>query len=209
MPTEVINVIGAGGHGKVVLDALSALNIAANTIVLRDAAEIYEGQSVLSWSVEIGYPDVKSAGQLFHLAVGNGQAREQVYLLLIKLRMIPFTIIHPKAIISRFSSLGHGVFVAANAVVGPLARIGKATIINHSAVVDHDCIVGDFCHVAPGVTLGGGVKLGNHVFIGAGANILPQISIGDFSVIGAGAVVTQNIPSATTFVGVPAKKIRG
>ena len=34
MPTEVINVIGAGGHGKVVLDALSALNIAANTIVL-------------------------------------------------------------------------------------------------------------------------------------------------------------------------------
>ena len=209
MPTKVIHVIGAGGHGKVVLDALFALNIDTNTVVLRDVAEEYLGQTVLNLPVEIGYPDVESAGQFFHLAIGNSQAREHVYFLLIKLQMIPFTIIHPKAIISRFSSLAQGVFVAASAVVGPLASIGNSTIINHGAVVDHDCIVGDFCHVAPGATLGGGVKLGHHVFIGAGANILPQISIGDFSVIGAGAVVTENVPTASTFVGIPAKKIRG
>lgn len=209
MLTKLIHVIGAGGHGKVVIDTLLALGIPFNQIVLRDLDENFKGCKILDKSVEIGYPDKASANQLFHLAIGNSKAREQLHNFLTNLNLVPHTITHPAAIISRFSSLSHGVFVAANAIIGPLAIIGKSTIINHGAVVDHDCMVGDYCHVAPNATLGGGVKLGNHVIIGAGANILPEISIDDYSVVGAGAVVTQNIPTATTYVGVPAKRIRG
>ena len=48
------------------------------------------------------------------------------------------------------------------------------------------------------------VNIGDDVFIGMGAKILPGITIGKHAVIGAGAVVTRNVPDFATVVGVPA-----
>ena len=53
----------------------------------------------------------------------------------------------------------------------------------------------------------GRVHIGNHVFIGANATILPGVTIGDYAVIGAGSVVTHDIPARTVAAGVPAKVI--
>jgi len=52
------------------------------------------------------------------------------------------------------------------------------------------------------------VLIGKSVFIGTGAKILPGVSIGDGSIIGANAVVTHNIPPNSVAVGVPAKVIK-
>ena len=52
------------------------------------------------------------------------------------------------------------------------------------------------------------VKIGNNVWIGAGVNVLPGVTIGDNSVIGAGAVVTKDIPSNVVAVGNPARVLR-
>lgn len=52
------------------------------------------------------------------------------------------------------------------------------------------------------------VKIGNNVWIGAGVNILPGVIIGDNSIIGAGAVVTKNVPNDVIVVGNPAKVLR-
>ena len=51
------------------------------------------------------------------------------------------------------------------------------------------------------------VKIGKHTFIGSDAIILPGVTIGDHCVVGAGAVVTKNVPPKTVVAGVPAKKI--
>ena len=58
-----------------------------------------------------------------------------------------------------------------------------------------------------GYTKVGQVHIGNHVFIGANTTILPGVTIGDYAVIGAGSIVTHNIPARTVAVGVPAKEI--
>lgn len=58
-----------------------------------------------------------------------------------------------------------------------------------------------------GYTKIGQVHIGNHVFIGANTTILPGVTIGDHSVIGAGSIVTHDIPARTVAVGVPAKKV--
>lgn len=50
-------------------------------------------------------------------------------------------------------------------------------------------------------------KIGRHVFIGIGAKILPGVSIGDFSVIGANAVVTKDVPPHEVWGGIPARYI--
>lgn len=53
----------------------------------------------------------------------------------------------------------------------------------------------------------GKVIIGNNVFIGANTTILPGISIGDFSIIGAGSVVTKSIPAHEVWAGNPARRI--
>ena len=60
---------------------------------------------------------------------------------------------------------------------------------------------------ATGYTRLGAVKIGNRVFIGANATILPGVTIGDDAVVGAGSVVTHDVPAGAVVAGVPARAI--
>ena len=67
-----------------------------------------------------------------------------------------------------------------------------------------------------GVTLGGTGKekgkrhptVGNNVFIGCGAKLLGNITIGDNAKIGANAVILKDVPANATVVGIPGKVIK-
>lgn len=207
MSTEKFLVIGAGGHGLVVLDALQ-LSGAATDIHILDESVGKIGRSFFGLSVQRFDRTRKLAGDRFHVAIGHNGARAGIFKALKGAGGVPATIIHPAATIARTADMGEGTFVAARAVVAPVAKVADGVIVNHGAVVDHECIVGSYSHLAPGVTLGANVTIGSQVFIGAGANILPGVSIGDAVTIGAGAVVRTDIPPGTTFVGVPARQIR-
>lgn len=52
------------------------------------------------------------------------------------------------------------------------------------------------------------VRIGSNVWIGAGALIMPGVSIGDDTVIGAGSVVTRDIPSGVVAIGAPCRVVR-
>ncbi|KAD3632974.1 sugar O-acetyltransferase [Arthrobacter yangruifuii] len=52
------------------------------------------------------------------------------------------------------------------------------------------------------------ISIGNNVWLGGGATILPGITVGENSVVGAGAVVTRDVPPNTVVVGNPAKPVR-
>lgn len=52
------------------------------------------------------------------------------------------------------------------------------------------------------------VKIGKRCWIGAGAIILPGVTVGDDTVIGAGSVVTKDIPSGVVAVGNPCRVIK-
>lgn len=102
--------------------------------------------------------------------------------------------------------------------IHPGAKIGKGFFIDHGmgVVIGETSEIGDNCTIFQGVTLGGTGKergkrhptLGNNVVIGAGASILGDITIGDSSYIGAGSVVTKDVPPTSTVVGVPGRIIR-
>jgi len=57
-------------------------------------------------------------------------------------------------------------------------------------------------------TKGDFVKIGNDVWIGARAIILPAVTVGDGAIIGAGAVVTRDVPPYAVVAGVPARIVR-
>jgi sugar O-acyltransferase (sialic acid O-acetyltransferase NeuD family) len=209
MPTDILFLLGAGGHAKVVIDALHEIQFDMQQVRLRDDAVARQGAVILG--LEIDTPAIVSAmnGARFHLAIGSCTARLQLTVRLKKMEMHALTIIHPASVISRHAQIGDGAFIAARAIVGPMACLGKGVIVNHGAIIDHDCVVGDFSHIAPNASLAGNVRIGTGVLIGAGANILPGVEIGDRAVIGAGAVVVSNVDAGQIQVGIPATKLKG
>ncbi|MBV8939145.1 MAG: serine O-acetyltransferase [Alphaproteobacteria bacterium] len=101
--------------------------------------------------------------------------------------------------------------------IHPGARIGKALFIDHGfgVVIGETASIGDDVTIYHDVTLGGtslhqGVRhpqVGNGVIIGAGAQLLGPIRIGDFARIGSNAVVISDVAPQATMVGVPARAV--
>ena len=58
---------------------------------------------------------------------------------------------------------------------------------------------------ASGLEFGRPMRIGRNVWIGGGAMILPGVTIGDNAVIGAGSVVTRDVPAGVTAFGNPAR----
>jgi serine O-acetyltransferase len=101
--------------------------------------------------------------------------------------------------------------------INPAARIGKGVFLDHGTgiVIGETAVVGDDCSILQGVTLGGTgaergdrhPKVGKGVLLGAGANVLGNITIGDYAKIASGSVVLKPVPAHCTAAGVPAKLI--
>lgn len=118
-------------------------------------------------------------------------------------------LVHPLSFIASSAVLGDGTQILAHALVAADAHLGAACIVNHKASVDHECQLADGVHVAPMATLCGCVNVAACAMIGAGAVVLPRLHIGRGSIVGAGAVVTRDVPDQVIVVGNPATILRG
>lgn len=110
-----------------------------------------------------------------------------------------------------------GIRILWGGVIPYQADIGRGTILGYQAcgiVIHKRCVIGERCHISQGVTIGGtsGLHdvpvLGDGVQVGANAVIIGPIRVGSNSIIGAGAVVTKNVPPNSVAVGVPAKVVK-
>lgn len=102
--------------------------------------------------------------------------------------------------------------------IHPAARIGKGVMFDHATgiVVGETAVIEDDVSILQSVTLGGtGSESGDRhpkirkgVLIGAGAKILGNIEIGEYSKVGAGSVVLEAVPECVTVAGVPARIVK-
>lgn len=103
--------------------------------------------------------------------------------------------------------------------IHPQAKIGRYLFVDHGmgVVIGQTAIIGDECTIYQGVTLGGRGKagpegkrhptVGDNVIIGANAQVLGPITIGNGARIGASAVVLDDVDSEATMVGNPARYV--
>jgi sugar O-acyltransferase (sialic acid O-acetyltransferase NeuD family) len=189
-------VVGGGGHGRVVLEALRSAGREVRGVVDRDptvAALLPKG---VPWLGDDTALAAFSAGQYSLVngvgGIGDGKRRE----IFEKLREQGYAfapIRHENAVIAHGVELSEGSQVMAGAVLQPGVRLGANTIINTRASIDHDCLIGDHCHVAPGAVLCGGVVVSEDTHIGAGAVVIQGVRIGRRAMIGAGAIIRRDV----------------
>lgn len=104
--------------------------------------------------------------------------------------------------------LGEGVFLNFNCVILDVVQvhIGDHTQIGPGVQIltaDHPRSAEER---ATGLEFGRPIRIGRHVWIGGGAILLPGVTVGDDALIGAGSVVTRDVPAGATVVGNPARE---
>lgn len=199
--------IGAGGHAKVVLDALTQSDTFPNVRVFAEASKT---SHLLDHRVETPVADPKSFDRSFwmvHVAIGNNSVREKIATQWIEHGFECANILHPRSFVSSNARLASGIFIGPYGVVNADAQIGTGVIINTGAIVEHDCHVGNYAHLSPGAALGGGCRIGLRSWIGMNGAVREMIEISDDVVLGAGSVATRSIRDPGVFVGSPARRV--
>ena len=113
-----------------------------------------------------------------------------------------------------YTDCGKNIKIGKNVFINACCRfqdqggieIGDGSLIGHNttiATLNHDFNPDKRANLHPSP-----VKIGKNVWIGSDSTILPGVEIGDCAVIGAGSVVTKNVPANSIAVGSPARVIK-
>lgn len=196
-----MNIYGASGHGKVVIDIALSNEICIHNII-DDNKEL---KSVSGYLVKHEITDEILINTSV-IAIGENSIRKKVVENF--KGIFSKAISHASAVISGSVNLGVGTVVMANASVNRDAIVGEHCIINTGATVEHDCRLGNFVHISPNAAIAGNVEVGEGSQIGIGAVVIPGVKIGEWVTIGAGAVVIEDVPDAAVVVGNPGRILK-
>jgi acetyltransferase-like isoleucine patch superfamily enzyme len=180
------------------------------------------GSAKIDPFVLIGYPSQEYQSDALPTIIGNDpQIRSH-------------TIIYAGNQIGDNFITGHGVLIREYNQIGNDVSIGSGTIIEHhclignrvrihsGAFIPEYSALHDDCWIGPNVVLTNakyprskhvkdnliGPVIHSHAIIGANSTILPGVQVGEGSLVGAGSVVTSDVPPFTVVVGNPAKLIK-
>lgn len=118
------------------------------------------------------------------------------------------TLVHPRAWVGKGVEIGSGSIICAGALITTDIKVGEHVHVNIGCTIGHDTILEDFVTLSPGVSVSGNVQIGCGVEVGTRAAFIPSANVGQWSVIGAGTIVTKSLPPNVTAIGVPAKVIK-
>ncbi len=201
-------IIGAGGHGKVVADIANQSGLWREIAFLDD--KYPEVTQLCQWPILAKLADAAHFKDEYNyavIAIGNNSQR-MLQMTALKALGYSFPVIrHNSAIVSSGAEIHEGVVISPGAIVNIGACVKAGVIINSAAIIEHDCVLDEGVHISPRVALAGGVQVGKQSWLGIGATVIANKRIGDYVLVGAGAVVIDDLPDHITAVGVPAKKL--
>ena len=207
-------IVGAGGLGREVLEIFKDQNKTCerwNILGFIDDNQTLHGRVVNGYQVLGGQDWFRQNGNgkvSCVCAIADSSTRRSIISHLDEFAVDYVNAIHPSVVMSDSVRLGKGVIIAAGTILTANIEIGNHVIINLSCTIGHDAFLDSFCTLSPSVNVNGADRLGEGVFVGTGVAFCPNLAVGDWAVIGAGAVVLKDIPEESTAVGVPARVIK-
>lgn len=213
MSTGIV-VIGAAGFGRESLDVLEAMIVAGADIeiagVVDDAlAEVngarLEERGVRFLGTRAQWLATSPKNLRYVLGIGHPGVRRRLVGELDAAGIEPFTAVHPSATFGANTTLAEGVVVCAGAAISNNVRLGRHVHVNPHVTIGHDSILHDFSSINPAAVISGEVVVRSEVLVGAAATILQQLEVGERTTVGAGSLVTKNVPSDVIVKGVPGR----
>ena len=214
MHMQKIAIFGIGGFGREVLEQVHDINKITATY---EIVGFFDDGYPAGMNIH-GYPTLGGVKELNEweepigivVAIGTPQIKRKI-LNNIKNPLVTYpTMIHPSVLIGDHErvKIGKGCIICPSTIVTTDVEIGDFVILNLACTVGHDTVIKNYAAFMPTCNISGEVVIGEGVYCGTGVKVINQTSIGDNTVIGAGAVVTKSIPAECTAVGVPAKPIK-
>lgn len=207
-----IIIIGAGGVGRevsLIIEKINKLKATWNLIGFID-------DNINSWNRIInGYQIIGGMDLLETLpldtyvviAIANYNVKKKI-VNKINNKFKFATIIDPKVYIHDYMTIGEGTIIYEGAIITANIQVGNHVIISPKCGIGHDSIIKDYVSLLWNVNVSGNDVIEEGVMMGSGSTIIQGKKIGKGSIIGAGAVVIDDIDSFTTAVGVPAKVVK-
>ena len=207
-----IVIIGAGGVGRevsLIIQQINELEPTWNLLGFIDDNTDNWGKVINGYSVIGGIDSLEflSNDTYIVIAIANYEVKKKI-VNKVNNKFKFATIVHPKVWIHDYMTVGQGTIIYEGAILTANIEIGNHVIISPKCGVGHDSIIKDYVSLLWNVNVSGNDLIEEGVMMGSGSTVIQGKKIGKGSIIGAGAVVVNDIESFSTAVGVPAKIIK-
>lgn len=210
---EPVIVFGLGAQTKYILDNFAVSGryqvrrILARNISASTPKDIC-GVPIVSWT-EGSIEALRLEGVLKGIVIDSNNRTKAALMTSVKeMGFMLVNAIHPYSTVAKTARIGCNVVINANSVVQPFSNIGSGVMVHAGVIVEHDNSIENFVNLAPGVTLAGWVHVGEAAYLYTNASVIPRRKIGSDSIVGAGAVVLNDVPDRAVAVGNPARVIK-
>ena len=209
-----IAIYGAGGFGlevAMLIEQINDIKREWQVVGFFDDGEP-EGKRINGYHVLGGIEKLNQweSGLSLVLALGIPTSKKSIWEKIENEKISYPVLMHPSVITGSkdYLKIGEGSIFCAGTIITTNISIGSHVILNLCCTVGHETKIGDFSSFMPTCNISGEVKIGEATFWGTGSKIINKRTVGDNVIVGAGAVVTKDIPDNVTAAGIPASIIK-
>jgi len=205
-----IYILGAGGFGRELLQWIKDIN--EKTPTWEIAGFLDDNTNALD-GVECDYKVVGTIkdyqpkeDEEVALAIASPAIKRKLVADL-KARGAHFAVvIHPTAIITKFSKYGEGFIMFPNSKLSVNSEVGDFVTLL-STQIGHDTYVGDYSVISGNCNIVRNVHIGKDVFLAAGVSIAQDVKVGDGAYLGLASVILKDVAPGAKMFGNPARVI--